>query len=171
MGEFPPRFELQYVAQPVPNPHHWPVGVAGYLASLTPMRSPDRARHWSTSFFALFHFFILLCPIEIHSVVYCMPFSNLCLCNTFNLNDCSISRWHCLQARSRRHRLREKINVNLIHRSKVLHVRQINIVLDDLLEGGPGEFEDFLQVLQDRSLQFVSGDLEVSRDWTVPLLV
>ena len=39
--------EISHGASPLYN---WPVGVAGYLASLTPMRSPDRARHWSTFF-------------------------------------------------------------------------------------------------------------------------
>lgn len=55
-----------------------PVGVVGYHVSLTPIRSPDRARHWSCSFFDLlflgpiaawaliFVISILLLPLKMH---------------------------------------------------------------------------------------------------------
>ena len=60
--------EISHGASPLYN---WPVGVAGYLASLTPMRSPDRARHWSHFAFlpcvALHCFFCFLILFRIFS--------------------------------------------------------------------------------------------------------
>lgn len=68
--------------------------------------------------------------------------------NTFDLDHRAISRRNGLQARSRRHGLRQEIDVDLIHRSKILHVREVNVVLDDLLERRARQFQHFFQVLQ-----------------------
>lgn len=60
--------------------------------------------------------------------------SNLSLCNTFNLNRRAVTWRQRLQTRTRRHGLRQEIYVNLIHGSKVLHVSQVDIVFDYLVQ-------------------------------------
>ena len=80
---------------------------------------------------------------------------NLRLCDTLNLNHRAISRRNGLQARARWHRLREEINVHLIHSGEVLHVGEIHVVLDNLLERRAGKLEDLLQVLENCSLFLV----------------
>jgi hypothetical protein len=84
---------------------------------------------------------------------------NLSLCDTFNLNHRAVSRRNSLQARACWHRLREEINVHLIHGGEVLHVGEIDVILDDLLERGAGKLEDLLQVLENCSLlpRVISG--------------
>jgi len=72
--------------------------------------------------------------------------------NTLDLDHRAISWRNGLQARSRRHGLRQEIDVNLIHRSKILHVREVDIVLDDLLERRARQFQHFFEVLQDFAL-------------------
>lgn len=64
----------------------------------------------------------------------------LCLSDTLNLNYGTWTRWKSLQARARRHRLWEEIDVDLVHGCKVLHVGEVHIVLDDLFEGAAREF-------------------------------
>jgi hypothetical protein len=58
----------------------------------------------------------------------------LCLRNALNLNHCSVSRGNCLQAGPRRHGLWQEIDVHLVHRGEVLHVRKVYVVFDNLLE-------------------------------------
>lgn len=72
--------------------------------------------------------------------------------NALNLNHSSIARRNSLNAGARRHRLRQKINVDLIHGGKVLHIGEVDIVLDNLLERGARQLENFFQVLEDSSL-------------------
>jgi hypothetical protein len=74
------------------------------------------------------------------------------LSNALNLNHGSLTGRNSLKARARRHRLRQEINVDLVHGSEVLHVGKVDIVLDDLLERGAGQLENLLQVLEDGSL-------------------
>lgn len=57
-----------------------------------------------------------------------------------------------MQARSRRHGLRQEIDVDLIHRSKILHVREVDVILDDLLERRVRQLQHFFEVLQDFAL-------------------
>jgi hypothetical protein len=76
----------------------------------------------------------------------------LSLSNALNLNDSAITRGNSLEARARRHGLRQEVDVNLVHGGEIFHVRQINIVFDHLLERRAGKFENLLQVLQDGSL-------------------
>src|SRR5262245_28397073 len=56
--------------------------------------------------------------------------------NTLNLNDGAVTRREGLQARSRGHGLGQKVNVHLVHGGKVLHVGEVDVVLDDLVERG-----------------------------------
>ena len=77
---------------------------------------------------------------------------NSSLSDTLNLNHRAVSRSNSLQARARWHWLREEINVRLIHGGEVLHVGEIDVELDDLLEGRTGKLEDLLQVLESCSL-------------------
>lgn len=74
------------------------------------------------------------------------------LSNALNLNHCSLARRNGLKARARRHRLRQKINVDLIHGGEVLHIREVDIVFDNLLQRGAGQLENFLEVLENSSL-------------------
>jgi hypothetical protein len=74
------------------------------------------------------------------------------LSNAFNLDDSAIARGNRLQAGTGGHGLGQEINVHLVHGSKVLHIRQVNIVLDDLFKRGSGKFQDFLEVLEDSAL-------------------
>lgn len=67
------------------------------------------------------------------AVIYSLLFPTLCLSNALNLNDSAIPGRHSLQARSRRHRLRQEIDVCLIHGCKILHVGKVDIILDYLL--------------------------------------
>lgn len=61
-------------------------------------------------------------------------YPSLHLSNAFNLNHSSLARRQCLEARSRWHRLGQKVDVNLVHSREVLHVREVDIVLDHLLK-------------------------------------
>ena len=84
---------------------------------------------------------------------------NSSLCDALNLNHRAVSRRNSLQARACWHRLREEINVHLIHGGEVFHVGEIDVILDDLLERRAGKLEDFLQVLENCSLlpRVISG--------------
>lgn len=77
---------------------------------------------------------------------------SLNLSNALNLNDGSLTGRNGLKARTRRHRLRQEVNVDFVHSSKVLHVGKVDIVLDDLVERGARQLENLLQVLEDSSL-------------------
>jgi hypothetical protein len=74
------------------------------------------------------------------------------LSNALNLNDRSLTGRNSLKTRARRHGLRQEIDVDFVHRSKVLHVGEVDIVLDDLLQRGAGQLKNLLQVLEDSSL-------------------
>ena len=84
---------------------------------------------------------------------YCfITFHLLNLSNALDLNHSSLTGRNSLKARTRRHRLRQEINVDLVHSSEVLHVGKVDIVLDDLFERGARQLENLLQVLEDSSL-------------------
>ena len=61
MGEFPPRFELQYVAQPVRNP-----SLAGWSSWLSRIVNTDEVAGSSP---ALVNFFFLPIPFLFHTVM------------------------------------------------------------------------------------------------------
>lgn len=84
-----------------------------------------------------------------YSFVTCHPLN---LSNALNLNHGSLARGNSLEARAGWHGLRQEINVNFVHGGEVLHVGKVDVVLDDLLERGAGQLENFLQVLKDSSL-------------------
>lgn len=86
------------------------------------------------------------CLCVIHDIVF------LNLGNAFNLNDCAVARGECLKTRARGHRLRKEINVGLVHSGKILHIGNVDIVFDDLLEGRAGQLEDLLEVLENGPL-------------------
>lgn len=82
------------------------------------------------------HFWILRTTIMVFQFAYIvikLRLGRSCLCDTLNLYDRAISRRHRLQAGTRRHRLRQESNVDLVHRRKILHVCKVDVVLDDLL--------------------------------------
>jgi hypothetical protein len=72
--------------------------------------------------------------------------------NALDLNHGSLTGRNSLKTRTRRHRLRQEVNVDFVHSSEILHVGKVDIVLDDLLERGAGELKNLLQVLEDSSL-------------------
>jgi hypothetical protein len=74
------------------------------------------------------------------------------LCNTLNFNDGTISRGNRLKTRARWHGLWEEIDVGFVHSGEILHVSEVDIVLDDLLKGRTGKLQDLLQVLQNDPL-------------------
>ena len=59
------------------------------------------------------------------------------LSNTLNLNDCPVPRRYGLQTRPGGHGLRQKINIRLVHGGKVLHVGEVDVVFNNLLQGRP----------------------------------
>ena len=59
---------------------------------------------------------------------------SLRLRNALDFDHCAISWGKGLEARPRRHGLRQEVDVDLIHCGEVLHVRKVDVVLDDLLE-------------------------------------
>lgn len=59
----------------------------------------------------------------------------LSLSNTFNLNHSAVTGRNSLKARAGGHRLGEEIDVHFVHGSEIFHVGEVDIVLDDLLEG------------------------------------
>lgn len=73
--------------------------------------------------------------------------------NTLDLNDRILARQDALKTRSCRLRIWQKVDVRLVHGSKILHVCQIDVVFDDLLERRARQLEYFLQVLQCFSLK------------------
>jgi hypothetical protein len=79
-----------------------------------------------------------------------------CLCsslrNTFNFNNGSITGRNGLEARSRRHRLWQELNVDFVHGGEVFHIGKVDIVLDDLLKRRSRELKDFFEVLQNGPL-------------------
>ena len=86
--------------------------------------------------------------------------------NALNLDHGSLTRGNSLKAWARRHGLRQEINVNFVHGGKVLHVRKVDVVLDDLLKRGAGQLENFLQVLKNSSLFEARSELvHFSSDW------
>jgi hypothetical protein len=60
--------------------------------------------------------------------------AKLSLRNALNLDYSTIARGQSLQARARRHRLGQKVDVHLVHSSEVLHIGEVYIVFDDLLQ-------------------------------------
>lgn len=86
------------------------------------------------------------CLYVIHDIVF------LNLGNAFNLNDCAVARGEGLKTRARGHRLRKEINVGLVHSGEILHIGNVDIVFDDLLEGRAGQLEDLLEVLENGPL-------------------
>lgn len=83
---------------------------------------------------------------------YTSLFRDLNLGNAFNLDDGSVARSEGLETRARGHRLREELDVGLVHGGEILHVGDVNIVLDDLLKGRSRQLEDLLEVLQNSAL-------------------
>lgn len=79
--------------------------------------------------------------------------TSLCLSNALNLNDSTISWRNRLQARTSGHWLRKEIDIHLIHRSKILHVRKIDIVLDNLVQRRSSKLKNLLEILQNSSLE------------------
>jgi hypothetical protein len=60
--------------------------------------------------------------------------AELSLRNALNLDYSTIARGQSLEARARRHRLGQKVDVHLVHSSEVLHIGEVHIVFDDLLK-------------------------------------
>lgn len=72
--------------------------------------------------------------------------------NTLNLDYSTLARGESLQARARRHRLGQKVDVHLIHSSKVLHIGQVYIVFDNLFKRRSRELKHLLEVLENGPL-------------------
>lgn len=84
--------------------------------------------------------------------IYFCPKIQLSLCDALNLNDGAVTRGKSLEARARRHGLGQELNVHLVHGGKVLHISQVDIVLDNLLERRARELEHLLEVLKNGPL-------------------
>lgn len=68
--------------------------------------------------------------------IFIMSVSNtLSLSDALNLDNSAVARGKSLEAGSRRHGLGKELDVDLVHGGKVLHVGEVHIVLDDLLQG------------------------------------
>lgn len=78
-----------------------------------------------------------------------------CLRNALNLNNGAVAGGQGLETGTRGHGLGQEGNVGLVHGGKVLHVGQVDIVLDHLVQAGAGQLQDLLEILQYRSLVYV----------------
>lgn len=107
------------------------------------------------------------CLIYLQTIFFLDLYSKSSLRDTLDLNDRSVPRCHGLQTRTRRHWLWEKINVHLIHSRKILHIRQVYIVFDDLLKRRSSQFKNFFEVLENGSLLlFITvSELMGRRSW------
>lgn len=84
------------------------------------------------------------------------PGSNACILslrNALNLNDRAVSWRKCLEARARWHGLGKEFNVDLVHGCEILHICEVDIVLDHLFKRRPRELQDLLEILQDSPLK------------------
>lgn len=95
--------------------------------------------------------------VFIHYLVYQSYYSKiqfLGLSDALNLDDSPIARRNGLKTRARGHWLGQEINVHFVHGGEILHIGQIDIVFDNLIERRASQFENFLEVLQDGALEW-----------------